>query len=842
MAQENSNSTLEMGTSDQVLVATKKKKTLTYIIGFIAMVAVIAVVITLVVVLSGNEAGPSEPIVSTTEGPTSPLDPSTTTTTTTTTTTPPVDPTTTTLDPSTTTTTTTTTTEGPITAPPDTLPIDLEDIINGVFAAPSFNGTWTTANDVLFRNLNGDLVLYHVDADDTTVLISNSSQILQQSSRVTALSSDSSHVVLSYNVVPVYRYSFLGRYAAVNISSGQAIDIVPPGVRPEEAFLQNFVWGPSGTSLAFVYRNNIYYQASLDSQPQQITNNGEVNVIYNGIPDWVYEEEVFVSNNALWFARDGSKLAYATFDDTNVRVMKVPHFGVPGSVDYQYTQHHEIRYPKPGTTNPTVRVTLRDIASGTETVYNAPTDLNEPILKTVNFVDNDKIALMWTNRAQTSLQVELCMQNETSCSRIYQYSEPNGWIDNIPIFFNEAGNSFITILPQSVNGTLYKQIVQVSDVNANQWTGTGRTNTPHTVIEILLWTNNDVVWYKATHVDDSAEQHIYTVNAAREVTCFTCSIARADGGQCLYNDAFISADTSRVAINCAGPSLPQIFIYDVNGTMLKTWDDNAETSALLTDRQLPVTLRMSVPVAAGFPEADVQIQAPSDYLSRTNVPLLVYVYGGPDTALVTKQWTLDWGTSLVNRWGIAVAHIDGRGSGLRGIDNMFAINRRLGTDEIDDQVSVTRTLHQTLPWLDSNRTCIWGWSYGGYAASLALARGADVFRCAAAVAPVVDWRFYDTIYTERYMDTPQNNPQAYLNSSLLTPEVVSAYRSKRYFLIHGTADDNVHYQHAMLISRLLQREDVYFTQMSYTDEDHGLVGVRPHLYHALEKFLQENML
>ncbi|KAI8439997.1 hypothetical protein MSG28_001437 [Choristoneura fumiferana] len=303
---------------------------------------------------------------------------------------------------------------------------------------------------------------------------------------------------------------------------------------------------------------------------------------------------------------------------------------------------------------------------------------------------------------------------------------------------------------------------------------------------------------------------------------------REDGGQCLYNDAIINDEASRITVNCAGPDVPQVFIYDTNGTLEHTWDDNSGTVGLLTDRQLPVTLRLNVSVAEGYPDADVQLLLPHDYEQRTNLPMLVYVYGGPDTALVTKQWSIDWGSSLVSRWNIAVAHIDGRGSGLRGVTNMFALNRRLGSVEIEDQIAVTRHLHENLSFLDSNRTCIWGWSYGGYAASLALARGGDVFRCAAAVAPVVDWRYH--LHRALYGHTSAES------------DSVEAYRNKRYFLVHGTADDNVHYQHAMLISRLLQRQDVYFTQMSYTDEDHGLVGVRPHLYHALEKFLEENML
>ncbi|XP_048480893.1 venom dipeptidyl peptidase 4 isoform X6 [Plutella xylostella] len=840
MTTENGSS-MEMGTSDQVLVAAKRKKTITFVIGAAAMLLTVGVVITLVVLLSGNEGGSASPIVT----PPDPTTPSTPGTPAPTPETPPATP-----EPSPETTPGTPeipeSTPDPTPSPPEELePILLEDIISGAYTPNGFNGSFTSGNEVLFRSGSGDLQLLDVAAASATTLVQNNSEILQQSSRVASLSADGSHVVLAYNVLPVYRYSFLARYAAVD-STGAVVDVAPPGVREGEGFLQNFVWGPTGTACAFVYLNNVYYKPNITAEPVQLSDTGKLNVLYNGIPDWVYEEEVLSSNNAIWFSPSGSQLAYATFDDSAVRVMRVPHYGVPGAVEYQYTTHREIRYPKPGTTNPTVSVTLRDLETDEQAVFTAPTTLDQPILKAVSFVSTGGVALMWTNRVQDRMAVLLCrppsqqpeqpeQPEQPACTQIYSYDEPTGWIDNLPMIFNKAGNAFITVLPQLVDGTLYKQIVQVSDVNASQWTARLLAGTPHTVQEVLKWTDDDVIWYRATGVNDTAAQHIYTLSAG-EVACFTCEIQ--DG--CGYNDAVLADDGQLVAVTCGGPGVPQTALYHSNGSLALEWESNSELSALVSARAVPVTLRRSVTLEGLT--ADVLIQAPADYVNRTDVPLLVYVYGGPDTALVTHQWTLDWGSSLVNRWGVAVARIDGRGSGLRGVENMFAVHRKLGTVEVEDQIEVTKHLQETLDWVDSNRTCVWGWSYGGYAASLALARGGDVFRCAIAVAPVVDWRFYDTIYTERYMDTPQNNPAGYANSTLLTEDVVTAYRSKRYMLVHGTMDDNVHYQHAMHLSRLLQRSDVYFTQMSYTDEDHALVGVRPHLYHELERFLQQNML
>lgn len=819
---EHGNSSLEMGTSDQVLVAANKKtKRVTYAIGAVAMLAVIGVVVALAVVLTGEDAV-AEPIISTTEGPTipTPIVTVTTPTTTSSTTPSPVTP------------------EEPTTLP-DSGKINLEDVVTGGFASQSFNGTWVSDNEILYRNENGDLILYDVNANSPEILVANTSQILQQNFQVTSISPDRRYVVLSFNELQIYRYSFEGRYSAIDLYSADVINIGPPGIELQNALLQNFMWAPSGNAFTFVYENNIYYQSNMTNAPEQVTSDGRSNVIYNGVPDWVYEEEVFGERNAIWFSSNGDKIAYATFDDTAVRIMKIPHYGVPGSEDHQYTEHKEIHYPKSGTRNPVVSVSIWNRTNNNTVTFTAPTDINEPILKYVAFIRADSIAIMWTNRVQNYLRVDLCVDATQNCTPIFQHPEVNGWIDNIPLIFNEAGTSFITILPDSVNGVRYKQIVQVSQATG-MWTSVRRTSTPHTVSEILLWTADNTIWYKANNENDTAEQHIYSLSANNVLSCFTCNIVRPDGGQCLYNDAKISPG-SKIAINCAGPEIPQIYIYNTNGTFERVWDDNAKMFELVAKYNLPTVLRRTVPLGIGMPDADVLLTVPHDYFSRSDVPLLVYVYGGPDTALVTKQWKVDWGTSLVSRYGIAVASIDGRGSGLRGVDHAFTLNRQLGSVEIEDQITVTRYLQQNTHWVDRNRTCIWGWSYGGYAASLALARGGDVFRCGMAVAPVVDWRFYDTIYTERYMDVPQNNTQSYANSSLLSEQVVDAFRSKRYFLVHGTEDDNVHYQHSMLLSRVLQRQDVYFTQMSYTDEDHNLNGVWMHFYHALEKFLKDNM-
>ncbi|KRT81809.1 hydrolase, partial [Oryctes borbonicus] len=221
-------------------------------------------------------------------------------------------------------------------------------------------------------------------------------------------------------------------------------------------------------------------------------------------------------------------------------------------------------------------------------------------------------------------------------------------------------------------------------------------------------------------------------------------------------------------------------------------------------------------------------------------PMVVNVYGGPDSYQVLEKFSVDWGSYLAVNKSIIYATIDGRGSGLKGDKILFSGYRNLGTVEIEDQISVTKQIQQTVAYVDDTRTAIWGWSYGGYASGLALATDKEnVFKCGMSVAPVTDWTLYDSIYTERFMGLPTADDNSYGYESAKLLNKYSGIRDKEYFLIHGTFDDNVHYQQSMLWSKVLEHQDIMFRQQSYPDEDHGLGSVRPHLYHSLENFLDE---
>ncbi|KAH0820104.1 hypothetical protein GEV33_002687 [Tenebrio molitor] len=283
---------------------------------------------------------------------------------------------------------------------------------------------------------------------------------------------------------------------------------------------------------------------------------------------------------------------------------------------------------------------------------------------------------------------------------------------------------------------------------------------------------------------------------------------------CLYNVAEFSEDCSHYVLTCAGPDVPDISVHSLEKKIID-WNQNEELQELTRTKRLPKSQRMSFEVEGGF-KAQVNLKLPSDFdaSGNTKYPMLVNVYAGPDSFQVVEKFNIDWGSYLAANKSIIYATIDGRSSGLKGNDMLFASYRRLGTVEITDQINVTKQIQDTLPYVDSRRTAIWGWSYGGYASGMILANDHEgIFKCGISVAPVTDWALYDSIYTERFMGLPtiQDNYEGYRNANLLLK--YEGLRDKQYFLIHGTHDDNVHYQQSMLWAKVLEQNDILFRQL-----------------------------
>ncbi|XP_054086217.1 venom dipeptidyl peptidase 4 isoform X2 [Zeugodacus cucurbitae] len=721
--------------------------------------------------------------------------------------------------------------------------LHLDEVITGALSAHRFNGTWTPQSRILYRE-NNSIVEYDVKTKKKRVLLYDE---LRQYS-LFEMSADRELLLLAKNLSKYFRHSFFAQYDIYNITSGQIQPLLINGVQQLLLFAQ---WAPVGNALIVNFDRNLYYKPSAYAEAIQLTSDENV-AILNGIPDWVYEEEVFSTNIATWFNPTGTQLAFIKFDDSPTHAMSLAIYGEANEPRFQYPLTKFIPYPKAGSSNPRVSLYTADLASAAKgldflTQIPVPSSLNtetDYIITAVEWLDNERVLSVWMNRIQNLAYLQVF--DGVRRLEIYNIESKTGWVNLFtPPFKNRDGSRIALVLPQQQDDhTNYRQICTLSTKSSGGAVEV-LTKGKFVVESILHWdAASDVIFYMANTEQQSQVAHVYAIKAeaGRTPQCLTCGLHVSGDVQQTYYEVSFSHD-HQIAITSDGPGIPMTVLYEWNWendqVVLKRvidWELNTELRAKLKLKAMPTYEIHTFPIAGNF-TAKVLLQLPPnlDRSGNTKYPLLVDVYGGPDSTSVLDRWMIDWGTYLSSNQSVIYAKIDGRGSGSRGDKLLHSVYLKLGTVEITDQVDVTRQLQQKFSFIDANHTGIWGWSYGGYAAAMALANDeSQVFRCAASVAPVTDWAYYDSIYTERYMSLPKLNEAGYANSQLTTR--ANRLRGKKFMLIHGTLDDNVHYQQAMVLAKNLERLDILFKQISYTDEDHSLASVRPHLYHTLDRF------
>uniref|UniRef100_A0A671QFG8 Dipeptidyl peptidase 4-like n=1 Tax=Sinocyclocheilus anshuiensis TaxID=1608454 RepID=A0A671QFG8_9TELE len=490
---------------------------------------------------------------------------------------------------------------------------------------------------------------------------------------------------------------------------------------------------------AYVWEYNIYLKKNATAEAVQVTHNGKVNEIHNGVPDWVYEEEVFASNEAIWWSPQGKYLAYLQINDTGVHNIEYSLYG-----NDQYPTTVFIPYPKAGCVIPRARLFVIDVenpSKQSEVVVPKSVGSGDHYLRTVTWVTDERLAVQWLPRRQDSVLLQ-----------IYDY-----------------------------DGTNWKETSKFEQKSKTGWVGRYFPAAPY-------FAANNMSFYKVMS-NDKGYKHLH----------YSCVV---------------------MSFSCA-------FISKLS-----------HTSKIYSFHRYYVTLHLSKAFHVVYVSPDLwyQMMFPPNFDSSKKYPLLIQVYGGPASQNTDYVFRLEWATYLCSTEKVIIASFDGRGSGYQGDEIMHAIYGRLGTYEVEDQISAMRKLIE-MGFIDKNRIGMWGWSYGGYVTSMVLGSGCGLLKCGIAVAPVAKWEYYDAVYTERYMHRPEENMESYKNSTVTGR--AKNFKSVQYMLVHGTADDNVHFQQAAQISKALVENQVDFEAMWYTDKDHGLSGkARYHLYTHLNHFLQ----
>ncbi|XP_029305666.1 dipeptidyl peptidase 4-like [Cottoperca gobio] len=695
----------------------------------------------------------------------------------------------------------------------------LEDVFNSSLKPKSVSLKWISDQEYLIKS-GGSVFLQNVSTGASSEFLSKD-KFNEKNAYDYQLSADRKYVAFMSNRFKLWRHSFTASYS---LYDRELDTFFSPSDIPDE--IQYFSWAPEGNKLAYVWKNNVYIKTSPGSPPQQVTFNGKENWILNGIPDWVYEEEMFSSNQGLWWSPGGKYVAYAEFNDTKVHTIEYTWYG-----ENQYPRTVSIPYPKPGTPNPTVKLFVVDTDNTTiitEVVVPALFSSSEHYLATVTWVTDERVAVQWLKRVQNHLLLQIYNFTGPMWDPVerLEVKSASGWIGRFsppePVFAADK-NSYYLLMSDTKQ---YKHIHHVV-----KGTATAITTGEWEVIDILKVTADSVYYSSNEEGKKPGGRNVYkwTKQGSK---CLTCALR---GDDCQYNSAYFSHNASYYRMSCSGPGVPYYSLMDnKNDKELKTLQNNEEFSSLISDIQMPTMRRGTIKIQ-GY-NLWYQMFLPPGFEESKKYPLLIDVYAGPCSQKADYAYRVSWSTYLASTEKIIVASFDGRGSGFQGDKLMHAIYKRLGTYEVEDQITASREFIQ-MGFIDKDRVAIWGWSYGGYVTSMALGSGSGVFKCGMAVAPVSKWEYYDSIYTERYMMEPEQNSVAYANSTVTAR--AKNFHAVQYLLVHGTADDNVHFQQGAEISEALVDEQVDFEAMWYTDKDHGLGGsAYQHVYTHMSHFLQ----
>uniref|UniRef100_A0A674F803 Dipeptidyl-peptidase 4 n=1 Tax=Salmo trutta TaxID=8032 RepID=A0A674F803_SALTR len=587
------------------------------------------------------------------------------------------------------------------------------------------------------------------------------------------VSADKIYVAFKSNWTKIWRHSFTASYSLYDLADSTFLST--PDI-PHQVHL--FAWAPTGNKMAFVWENDVYVKTSPTAKAVQVTSNGKHNNILNGIPDWVYEEEMFSSYEAMWWSPGGKYLAYAEFNDTLVQNIEYSWYGKEQQV---------VLFPF---------------------VF-----YSDHYLATVTWVTDERIAVQWQKRKQNELRFQ-----------IYDFSiVGNTWMENA-----------LEVRHKPPPIPRFPAALLSPPLRSPPGTATAVTSGTWEVIDILKVTSNNIYYSSNQYGDKPGGRNVYkiTLGATPPATqCLTCTL---NEDRCQYNSAYFSHDASFFRMDCSGPQATSQCIFSSPCLEMQVLEDNTALEGLLSEIHMPTMQRGFI--KQGEFNLWYQMTLPPGFDESKKYPLLIDVYAGPCSQKADYRYRLGWAAYLASTEKVIVASFDGRGSGYQGDKLMHSIYRRLGTYEVEDQITAAREF-TNMGFVDKGRIAIWGWSYGGYVTSMVLGAGSGVFKCGMAVAPVSKWEYYDTIYTERYMNQPSENLEFYKNSTVTAR--AKNFKSVQYLLVHGTADDNVHFQQAAQISEALVEEQVDFEAMWYTDKDHGLDGsANQHVYTHMSHFLQ----
>lgn len=641
------------------------------------------------------------------------------------------------------------------------------------------------------------------------------------------MSPDEKLILIQTKTRSIYRRSFTAEYYIYNVKNNTIEPLSKNG--PQQVPL----FSPDGFQVAFVRNNNIFLVKLLfGNSESQITKDGEYNKVLNGIPDWVYEEE-FGFNRAFDFSADSKMIAYIRFDESQVPMYKFPLYK---GMNPEYTEfatypgEYTYKYPKSGEVNSTVSVHTYDIKSHVTRKMDLPLDKDGYIPRIKFTSDPEKLAIMTLNRHQNRFDLYMANPKSALCkvairdeSEQYikedEYSNIKFYPENIVLMSERDGYNHLYLY--TIGGNLVKQI----------------TKGKFEVKSFLGWDKQSNVFYYTSNEGSPLRTAVYKIDGKGKKTKLSTRTGT--------NDAIFSSNYSYYINTFSNISTPTLItINDNKGKKLATMLDNNKLKEKIATLTLPQKEFFTFRTAEGV-ELNGWMMKPANFDATKKYPVIMHQYSGPGSQQVLDRWGIgsfsDAGmfeAYMADRGYISVC-VDGRGTGGRGAEFEKCTYLFLGVKESHDQVEAAKYLG-TLPYVDGSRIGIWGWSFGGYNTLMSMSEGSNVFKAGVAIAAPTDWRYYDSVYTERFMRTPKENGDGYDAGSAIkrAPKMHGSL-----LLIHGTADDNVHLQNMAEYSEALVQAGVQFDEHIYINRNHGISGgnTRNHLMNRVANFFLRNL-
>lgn len=707
----------------------------------------------------------------------------------------------------------------------------LEESTNGTYRAKRIYGVNPLNDGEHYAQISPDgtkIIKYSFkDGSETEVIfdVNTARNYNLKSIEGYILSPDESRILIQTETSPIYRHSFTANYYIYSTKNKTLTPLSEKG--PQQVPL----FSPDGNMIAFVRDNNIHLVKLLfDNSESQVTTDGKINEILNGIPDWVNEEE-FGYSRAFEFSADSKMLAYIRFDEKEVPEYSFAVYkGLYPSIE-QYAEYpgaYTYKYPMAGVTNSVPTVHTFDIKSKVTRRINVPFDVDGYIPR-IQFTDNpDALAIMTLNRHQNRLDIYMANPRSTVCkliirdeSKHYINTETYDQIRFYPehIALQSERDGFNHLYWYTIKGNLVKQV----------------TLGEYEVTNFLGWDGN--AFYYESNEPSPMQRVVYKIDNKGKKSALTpvrgTSNAIFSKNMKYFMNTYSDLNTPYV-----------ITLNDNTGKRLKTLEDNQLLKEKIETLKMGSKELFSFKTSQGI-ELNGWIIKPSDFDPSRKYPVIMYQYSGPGSQEVTDSWAIGFNRdggiyeSYMANEGFITVCVDGRGTGGRGTAFEKCTYLNLGIKEAEDQVETALYL-SSLPYIDKNNIGIWGWSYGGFNTLMAMSEGRPVFKAGVAVAAPTSWKFYDSVYTERYMRTPKENADGYERGSAIGR---ADKLQGKLLLIHGLADDNVHFRNLTEYSEALVQAGKQFDMQIYTNRNHSIYGgkTRFHLFTRLSNHFKVHL-